>query len=110
MNISYFFQRLHKGYSDKELWDLGPNLVLHAYPRLKDFQAMPRSGSPAGCSGRDQWERYLDHMILAFELWILDEMECAFYPPLNEEETREIWDNIHYGFKLFGAYMLSLWD
>ena len=108
--IIYFFQRLYKGYDYVDVFNCGPSLVSIIYPRLRAFRDMKGSGHPGGCSSLEQWEQYLDQMVLACELWILDEMECAFYPPFNGGERREVWDNIDYGFKLFGTYLLSLWD
>lgn len=36
-NIKWFFQKLRRGYSDPEIWNLGDTLAKYIKPRLKEF-------------------------------------------------------------------------
>ena len=112
-NIKMKYQKLTRGYSDLEVWNLNDTFCIWILPRLKYFRkhtiAYPPDLTP------EKWDEILDKMILAFELY-LDDSDDNYEIDKNGEYTipdlekmklegEKIWE----GFRLFGQYLRYLW-
>lgn len=96
------YQKLTRGYSDDELWNLDATFVDWILPRLKTFKEH-NIGYPIGFSSKEEWDAELETMIEAFELYKINyELD-----DLNEiKKNNEIIDK---GFELFGKRIRNLW-
>jgi hypothetical protein len=112
--IKWFFQRITKGYSDVDLWNLDDHLAKIILPRLKAYKKMNRAGVPGPLclpnqtdddfkKAQKQWEDILDSMILAFETIVKDDFETC-------EEYKKNQIIIEKGLADFSKYFQSLWD
>jgi hypothetical protein len=112
--VNWFFQKLFRGYSKRDLWSLDYHLADLILPRLIAFEKMKRNGVPGilcKVDGTEQdfekesqeWESILDKMILAFQLIVDDKYESI-------EQLIERDKKIEEGTMLFGKYFRSLWD
>ena len=95
--IKWFFQRLFRGWSDAELWDLQYHLAKYIYPRLKAFIKSNRMGylNLDGKSTSRQWEDILRKMLESFK---------------KVSGGNFIEEDVQEGLELFGKYFLALWD
>jgi len=78
----HFFQKLFRGFSDKELWDIGEALYLWLYPRLKAYRQMKRNGIPMGFSS-SEWEEFLKKSQIALEQYLGDNCYKGFKQPIK---------------------------
>lgn len=106
MNIKWWiknkYQKLTRGYSDEELWNLDVTIAEWIVPRLKTFKEK-KCGYPIGVSSKEEWDEELQTMIQAFEYYLQD-------PFLVNAEERERQDKIiAKGFELFGKRIRNLW-
>lgn len=110
----YFFQRVFRGYSDDEVWDLDNAILRFTLPRLKALRATTHSFpgefyddkcNDLGASGGAKWDAILDKMIRAMELKLRDDYWYVDSPN-RESETAEVAE----GLALFGLYFEALWD
>ena len=106
--LKFLKQRLTRGFSDKELWNLDCTLAKYILPRLKAFKdyhgAYPSDLTP------EKWSKKLDEMIWAVD-FILHEEEIM--PEINEENKKVYLAYLKRrdkGLKLFGKYLMDLWD
>lgn len=113
--VKWFFQRLLRGYSDNEVWDLFWYNAKWLLPRLRSLKEI-RHGFPAvllknemtfikkianGDEKADKkWGEVLDKMILAFELIVSDDWD------LDEGKKKKVDE----GMDLFRKYFFYLWD
>ena len=106
--IKFLKQRLSRGFSDEELWNLDHTLVKYILPRLKAFKDYHGSYPPGLTS--EKWNKKLSEMIWAFDV-ILHEEETM--PEINEENKKAClayFKRRNEGLKLFGKYLMDLWD
>lgn len=137
--IKWFFQRLFRGYSDCDLWNLDYHLAKIILKRLKAFKKMERKGIPSTLNSFDEWNKILDKMIFSFEfirsdygwdenfIWhdeIWEKLEKKekimninigdkdFYSDIkfNAEKHDEYYQKYEEGMELFSKYFGSLWD
>ena len=87
--IRSFYQKIFKGYTDRELWDLNVTFSIYLAKRLRAYKNMPRSGVPNGVykfhaedidGASAAWELILDDMIFAFEFYEDDGEKMNPYP------------------------------
>lgn len=103
--IRWFLQKLFRGYSDPEVWDLQWHTAKYVLPRLKKLRKI-RHGFPAmlceeGKTEEEsdkEWGDILGKMIKAFELILTDDCDGMNNPEIDE------------GTELFGKYFRALWD
>ena len=106
--IKFLKQRLARGFSDEELWNLDCTLAEYILPRLKAFKDYCGDSPPDLTP--EKWDEKLDEMIWAFDA-VLHEEETM--PAINGGEKVKLIaylkrrDN---GLKLFGKYFMYLWD
>ena len=120
-NVKYSWQRVTRGYCDKDLWNIDYWFLGIVPDMLKQFKET-RNGSP-GCLGEEyvdedgiscndscheEWDKILDEMIFLFHE--MDEETCQNKGLSNKEldEYREECKNK--AFALFSKWFYSLWD
>jgi hypothetical protein len=127
--VKYSFQRLRRGYSDSDLWNLDVTLAEFIYPRVKAFRdkyaknpfyEKPKdlSDQEIGLPVRDgsgnftvqtytekEWLEVLDKIVFAFER-TAKEFDCSLPPLEAEEEQRRVAE----GLQLFVRHLHHLWD
>ena len=108
MNIKYLLQRVTRGYSDDEVYDLDSALVDWLYPRLCAYRDYDRHGHPASHT-EESWDSCIDCMILALELVILGS-DYWYGDEYSPEMAEEASVNVEHGLRLLGENLLSLWD
>ena len=96
------YQKLTRGYSDDELWNLDATFVDWILPRLKTFKEH-NIGFPIGFETKEEWDKELDTMIKAFEYYKIDPFD------LDEKERKRQDKIIKKGFQLFGKRLRNLW-
>lgn len=99
--IKQKWQKLTRGYSDEELWNLDSTICEWLLPRLKTFKEKT-IGYPPTLNSLKEWKDILEKIILALELHNSD-------LPDNPEQARIEGKQIKEGFELFGKYFCNLW-
>ena len=117
--IKWFFQRGARGYSDCDVWnfhDYHSTICKNALLKLKKIA----NGYPASLSNDKAWKDILEKMIFAFEqaeqISAIDII--VWYPerPIDnlmqdaKYQTKEDYDKMQEGFKLFFEWYWNLWD
>lgn len=97
--IKWIFQKISKGYSDVNLFDVGWTFAKFILPRLKAFRECP-GGYCYPFKNEEEWVACIDKMIQAFEIFIEDEW---FGNKEMEKEKDE-------GLELFAKYLGALWN
>ena len=102
------WQKLIRGYSDVNVWNLFMHVTRHALPPLR--QLRERHGGYVEELGEAGWDRALDDIIAAFE-----EIERTDGHPGSRYNDGDGFDEAAYdrtrnGLRLFGEYFLDLWD
>lgn len=106
--FKFLRQRLARGFSDRELWNLDHTMAKFILPRLKAFKNY-RGTYPPDLTP-EEWNEKLDEMIWAFDA-ILHEEETM--PVIDGGEKVKIMAYLKRrdkGLKLFGKYLMDLWD
>lgn len=104
MKLKYIFQKLIRGYSDDELWDLDDTLARYILPRLKRFREVNTNSYPGECGSLKRWYRKLDKMIWAFD-YVIRNKEYDDIKEIQKDNKR-----CQEGLELFGKYFWNLWD
>lgn len=120
--IKWKFQRMFRGYSDYEVWNLGCASAKYILPRLKAF-AEDTIAYPPAYETFEDWKADLEKMIAAFD-WAanLDEREdelirkCGGYFA-KDADGETAWvkrlaekeKEVEEGMALFGKNILNLW-
>lgn len=109
--IKFLYQRLTRGWSDDETWNLDYTIAKFALPRLKRFKEL-HSGYPNGMT-EEEWGLIIDKMIKSLEL-IIEDMETVGV--LKNVFGDELYDAIRKkdeeileGLDLFFKYFRHLW-
>ena len=106
MNIKHWirnkYQKLTRGYSDDELWNLDATFVDWILPRLKAFKEH-NIAYPIDLSSKEKWDEELDTMIKAFEYYKIDPFD------VDKKERKKQDKIINKGFQLFGKRIHNLW-
>lgn len=104
-DIKWILQKIFRGYSDLDLWNLDNHLAkilssrLKAYKRMKRF-CYPPPEDPRNVEIKDErdWEVVLDEMIEGFDVYLKED--------IGVEETKKV----ERAFELFAKYFGYLWD
>lgn len=120
--VKWKFQRMFRGYSDNEVWNLGWAAAKYVLPRLKAF-AEDTIAYPPAYETFEDWKADLGKMIAAFD-WVanLDEREdelirkCGGYFA-KDADGETAWvkrlaekeKEVDEGMALFGKNILNLW-
>ena len=100
--IKWCWQRINRGWDDREIWSLDVTIAKFILPRLKHLRDN-NMGYPSSLSAQVEWNLILDEIIEAFEL-IQDES----YFDMNDYQKKQ--DKIDKGLQLFAKYYQGLWD
>ena len=110
-NWRHRWQKVTRGYSDVDVWNLFSYVTRVVLPPLRQLRA--RHGGYVAALGEDGWDDALDKMIAAFEEveksdgWIggrwSEERGEYYFDEAIRDRTRE-------GLRLFGEHFLDLWD
>ena len=114
--VKWKIQRLFRGYSDSDLWDLNSYIVERIRPAFKAFVKHAKKNG-MGCPIEELFDKNKRNNC---QKWIevLQKIEKSF-DLMHEEETKvsrtlkqQIKDgkSIQEGLELFGKHLQSLWD
>ena len=101
LDLRSLYQRLTKGYADREWWDLFYYNARWLVPRLKQLKEKGH-GPPVGLT-EQKWDTILNKIIQAFELIATPEEDF-------QGEEGEIKPEVGDGLRLFAEWYLALWD
>lgn len=117
--IKWGLQKIFRGYSDIEIWNLDDTIIDFVLPRLKVFRKQT-NGYPPNLGSFEEWEDILDKIIWAFEYYNQDstyfdlkekygdeKTETGRFRYLEEYEALE--ERAEEGFELFGKYFRNFW-
>ena len=96
----FLWQRLTRGWSDDDTWNLDIPIAKFILPRLRRFKEL-NNGYPSDMT-ETEWDEKIDQMIEAFDLLI------KTYDG-DVDETVETDEKIDTGLKLFGEKLRNLW-
>ena len=115
-HLKWKIQKIFRGYSDIEMWNLDDTISKWIVPKLKEFKKITQ-GHPASLDTFEEWQDMLDEMIFGFE-WPMNEtnwyMENVFYlaDEIKSEKIKEfetLNDRAEKGRMLFAEYFNGLW-
>lgn len=111
-NLKWKTQKIFRGYSDIEMWNLDDTISKWIVPKLKTFKIITQ-GYPTSMDTFEEWQDMLDEMIFGFE-WPANETEWyaknAFYPgDAIEARFEAMNDRAKRGRMLFAAHFNELW-
>lgn len=92
-----------EGFIAAEYWNLDATLAMIIYSSLRYFKDHCNYVHPGGMT-QEQWDRYLNDMIVAFELLVKKENYN-----LTKIQSKNKEKKIKYGLRLFAKYFNSLW-
>lgn len=131
--IRFFWQRRTRGFDETELWNLDSTILKFILPRLQAFRESSRFGWPGpemifkinfkdfevlsesekidlNQRSIEEWDRMLDKMIRAVELWIKYDGIFIGVTSGRREESVELRAEYEEGWKLFVKWFHALWD
>ena len=105
--IRFLYQKLTRGFSDKETWNLDYEIAKFALPRVKRFREFTlNEDCVAGHPGRisyDEWIEILDTIIYALDCTTKEyDMLLATDDCVDPDKWQE-------GLDLFGKWFRDLW-
>ena len=103
-NIKWYlkqkYQKVTRGFSDEELWNLDYHFCKWLVPRLKAFKEKTQ-GYPPNLKTPEEWEEILQKMIDGFEIYTSD-FE-------NIEDVKKNTKKTNSALSLFKKYFSYLW-
>ena len=113
--IKFLFQKIFKGYTDEDLWDLYGITTRFILPKLIAFKEMNRSGHPVDLKNMEEWDVILDKMIFAFKhtfntYYISDEEYGGLSENVCTNAIIEAHNKYKEGMFLFAEYFGGLWN
>ena len=96
------YQKITRGFTDEEIWNLDNTIAKWLLPRLK-YLKENTCGYPPDLKTFEEWQDILQKMINAFELYNSDSNKFDLKQLKTEQEIIE--EGIH----LFGKYFGYLW-
>lgn len=106
--LRFLWQKITRGFSDDEIWNLDFTMAKFILPRLKRLREMG-CGHP-GCYTDKQWWNIVDKMIWSFE-FIITENDSERYPDnCSHGQRRAIDCKVQEGLKFFGKNFMALWN
>lgn len=101
------WQKLTRGFSDADAWNLDHTIAEFVLPRLKVFRQR-LFGFPGHSITEKEWEEILDKMIFSMQA-IVDEWDFT-KAEMTMEEQKKHWEKIRDGLELFGKWFRDLWE
>lgn len=111
IQIKWFFQRLTRGWDNRDVWSLDATISKFVLPRLELLKKV-KHGVPCefvdenGIVNEKEWNRIFDEMIWAH--WFIVNQDNLPYYRVND--TKGEWERCRKGLEYFGKYYLNLWD
>lgn len=107
-DIYWFFQKIFRGYSDVDKWNMDHFLAKKILKYLVIFRRSKRCGYHGEFNSMEEWNAVLDKMI-----WSMHQTAKGF--PLEESafiqnKGDEYYKRVQEGNELFGKYFNGLWD
>lgn len=106
--IKYLFQKIFKGYSDRDLYDLDLTIIDFVLPRLRRFKKMARTGHPSELKNMKTWDAILDKIIHAFIYAKNIYNDIGLFD--DDDLRKKEYDEFCEGMRLFAEYFDCLWD
>lgn len=97
--LRFLWQKVTRGFSDDELWNLDVTIARFVLPRLRRFRARTH-GYPGGMT-EEEWDDKLREMVWAFDRIAND----AGLDALQNDQAR-----INAAMLEFGRHFRDLWD
>jgi len=116
--VKWPYQRLTRGFDDRELWSLYNTISEFVLPRLKaykkttHFYGYPAELEDGNTKNPDEvWDNMLDEMIWAHEFVAANNgMDMPDYP-WDDKERRDSWENRYEaGMALYTKYYRGIWQ
>lgn len=103
------YQPDEDGFIEADAWNLNTTLAMINYSYLCYFRDHCLHCYPPNISF-EQWKHYIDAMIKAFELILVDE-EFDYTIPQEErmKASKNRWKQIRFGLRLYANYFCDLW-
>ena len=92
-----------EGFIAAEYWNLDATLAMIIYSSLRYFKDHCNYGCP-GDMTKEQWDKCLNNMIIAFELLVKEENYN-----LTKMQSKNKEKKIKYGLRLFAKHFNNLW-
>lgn len=114
--LKYRWQRLRKGYSSLEVWNIGYATVKTVLPWLKEWRTWGPSGYPNidKNTSEKNWPKTIDKIIAAFQDINDEEVKMtewwAKFKKLDRKGRNKIYKMRREGCELFGKYLMAMWD
>ena len=102
--IKYFFQKIFRGFSDQETWNLDTGILEYVYPRLKRYKEIA-FGWPTDFESEEEWKEVLDKIIL----WIEYQIDKRDWLEDFKENGVEYSKYYEEGLNLFNKYWSHFW-
>lgn len=109
MILNYFkhkYQKITRGFSDDEIWDLDVRIAKFILPRLRYYRDN-HYGMPTEFKTDEEWIEILDSMIFSLDIVARFSYSEDIYDHNNREELQKKFDE---GLNNFSTYLCSLWD
>lgn len=100
-SLHFVWQRITRGWSDDETWNLDHAMCTWLLPRLRRFRELGTGSYPGRLETCEEWEAILDHIIWAVEQHSMDDWHLH----LPEEERPKVQE----GLELLGKWLPALW-
>ena len=105
-------QKLIRGHSDRECYNLDATVARYIIPRLKTFKRLA-SGYPPEFRSMKEWHAAIDEMIWSFE-FVLSDYNCEEYDFKNPKKWEMVqalnMKRYQKGIEMFAKYYNGLWD
>ena len=99
--LKYIWQKLTRGWSDKETWSLDVEFCKWILPRLKRFKKLSIS-YPSTLRNEKNWDKRLDEMIEGFSLYVKYQESCESIPESDKKKIKK-------AFTRFAKWHEHLW-
>lgn len=96
--IKFAYQRVTRYYDDSAIWNLDIYITSIAIPVLRHYRENGH-GFPTGMK-ENEWNKILDKMITAFEIYLSDDYR------IKEKKFKQMEE----GLALFAKHFHQLWD
>ena len=103
----FFGQKLTRGFSDFETWNLDYIIAKFSLPRVKRFKQLS-NGFPGDCT-EAEWNIIIDKIIYSLEASLKDFNGNLYADCFVLEDYEKINKKMDEGFVLFGKYFRDLW-
>lgn len=101
--VKHTIQKIVRGWSDRETWNLDHTMAVWLLPRLKKFKEL-NILHPMEFKNKKEWDKVLDKMIFSLQ-YVVDDYED--FKDLKEWNANH--KKVEEGLQLIGKYWQNLW-